>query len=884
MSRTILCWILMAILVGIPGIVTAKEKENNIEKRSYRTKRIDGQAPVIDGKLDDNAWESVDWGSGFIQVEPNEGQKPSQDTAFKIIYDEKNLYVAIRAFDTEPGKIEKRLSRRDNASGDVVAIQFDSLCDRRTAFSFEISAAGVKEDELITENGMNFDDDWNPIWYTRTRIDDKGWTVEIKIPFDQLRFSKMDSHLWGLEVSRRIFRKDEASRWQFIPVNSPGYVHLFGELHGIDGIKGKREAELSPYTVGKYETFEKEEGNPFATGNAAALTGGLDGKIGVSSNLTLDFTINPDFGQVEADPSEVNLSVFETYFSEKRPFFIEGSNILKFQITGGDGGFAMDNLFYSRRIGRVPHYEPDLRDGEYIDFPDSTRIIGAFKLSGKTKKGISIAILDSVTAREEAELDFSGERRFETVEPFTNYFVMRLQKDYRAGDTRIGGMFTATNRSIHESYLDFLHREAYTGGIDFVHNWKQKTYYVIFRAIFSHVRGSKEAIAETQLSSRRYYQRPDAGYLDFDPNRTSLTGHGGTISLGREGTGHVMYSGGVTWRSPGLELNDVGYLRSANQIMQWFWLGYRIWKPFSIFRSVHLNLNQYQGWDFGQNRLFNGMNINLNAYLKNYWSIGMGVEANFRGLSNTELRGGPALATPGGYFSWFFIGSDYRKKFNVELDGHLQHGEKDSFSGKEISIELNYRPIQSLSIELEPSINWGETELQYVDTLDYGQDTRYLFAYLDQKTVAIEIRLDFSLTPDLSIQYYGQPFISAGKYSRFKRIIEPRAKNYSDRFQVFPGSQVGYDAENEMYNFDENGDGLVDYSVAQPDFNFRQFRSNLVIRWEFKPGSTLYLVWSQGRTGFEQIGDFSFRRDWRGLFDVAPYNVFLVKFTYLFNL
>lgn len=883
--RKKLRWLVMfTLLVGLFGYVTAKDQNNSIPKRSYETKRITGHPPAIDGSLTDKAWEPGEWESGFIQYEPYEGQKPFQETAFKILYDDKNLYAAIRAFDTEPKKIEQRLNRRDDVGGDSLCIQIDSLCDRRTAFSFAISAAGVKRDELITENGDNSDEDWNPIWYAKTRIDDKGWSAEIKIPFDQLRFGKNDTHTWGLQVKRSIFRKDEASSWQLIPVHAPGYVHLFGDLRGINGIKGKREAEIYPYAVGKYETFEKEQGNPFADGKASSFTGGLDGKIGVSSNLTLDFTINPDFGQVEADPSEVNLTVFETFFDEKRPFFIEGNNILNFQVTGGDGSFARDNLYYSRRIGRPPHYYPELRDNEYIDFPANTRIMSAFKLSGKTKKGFSIAVLESITAREKSEIDYLGERRSETVEPLSNYFVMRLQQDFRNGDTRIGGMVTAVNRSLTDPQLEFLHTAAYSGGFDFVHNWKQKTYYVSLKTLFSQVRGSREAISETQTSPLRYYQRPDADYVSYDPGRRSLSGHGGTLALGREGNGHFRYSGGVTWRSPGLELNDVGYLRSADQIMQWYWLGYRIWKPFAIFRNIYINFNQYQGWDFGGNRLFNGLNVNFNVYLKNYWSVGAGTEGNFDGLSNTELRGGPALIIPGFMGGWFFIASDYRKKLNIELSGYLQRGGADYYNYKEIGLEIHYRPIQSLSLTLEPSLNWYRNELQYVETLDYRGDSRYLFAHIDQRTAAVTIRLDLSLTPDLSIQYYGQPFISAGKYTSFKRITEPRAARYEDRFQFYDENRLSYDEANGSYGFDEDGDGLVDYTAAQPNFNFRQFRSNLVIRWEFKPGTTLYLVWSQGRTGTDEIGDFAFRRDFRSLFDVVPHNVFLIKFTYLFNL
>jgi hypothetical protein len=858
--------------------------EVKAEKRIYTTKRVVGSAPVIDGYLNDPEWSTVEWSGDFTQREPYEGKKPSQETSIKILYDDKNLYVGIRAFDTKAEEIEKQLARRDNFAGDWVEINIDSYYDHRTAFSFTITAAGVKGDEAISNNGDIWDSSWNPVWYAKTKIDKDGWTAEMKIPFTQLRYANKKEHVWGIQFTRRLFRKEERSNWQFVPRDAPGWVHLFGELHGIEGIKTQKQVELIPYLVSKYETFEKEEGNPFATGTNTGFTGGLDGKIGVTSDLTLDFTINPDFGQVEADPSEVNLTAFETFFSERRPFFVEGKNILNYQITGGDGDFSSDNLFYSRRIGRIPHYEPEIEDHEFIDLPMETNILAAVKLTGKTKNGWSIAVLESITSKEEAEIDSYGQRRQETIEPFSNFFVARLQKDYRKGDTRIGGMFTATHRNINDQNLDFLHRSAYAGGIDFDHIWKNKTYYISVKTLFSHVRGSREAILETQESSLRYYQRPDAEHISIDQSRTSLTGHGGTVSAGRDGKGHIRYSAGVTWRSPGLELNDVGYLRSADRIMQWSWLGYRVWKPFFIFRNIYVNVNQWKGWDFGGSNLFEGGNINFSLTFKNYWGFSAGINRNFEGLSTTELRGGPALVWPGRWSNWFVIQTDSRKKIRFLLDGDFNWADSHAYRNQSYYVSILYKPTNSLQLTASSSLTLNKRQLQYVDTVNYNNDSRYIFAEINQKTVAFTFRVDFSITPDLSIQYYGQPFISAGKYFNYKRITDPRADQFNDRFRTFTASEVGYDPNEEIYSFDENRDGNFDYEVEQPNFNFLQFRSNLVVRWEYKPGSTLFLVWSQGRTDSLSNGDFSFSNDMRDLFNVTPHNVFLLKFSYRFNL
>lgn len=853
------------------------------EKRIYTALRVNPHSPTIDGILNDPAWKTANWGSDFIQREPYEGHNPSQKTAFKILYDDKNLYVAIRAYDNEPEKIVRRMSRRDNTDGDWVAVNIDSYHDLRTAFSFAVNAEGVKSDTAITEDGDHHDPSWDPIWYVKTSVDEKGWVAEMQIPFSQLRFADRDQQVWGLQFTRQLFRKEEHSNWQFIPRDAPGWVYNFGELHGISNIKPRRQIEITPYTVGKLQRFEKEEGNPFATGRLQQATIGLDGKIAITSDLTMDFTLNPDFGQVEADPSEVNLTAFETFFQEKRPFFIEGRNILNFQIMGGDGSFSRDNLFYSRRIGRYPQYVPDTIDDEFLDMPTNTSILGAFKLTGKTKNGFSIGIMESFTGHERAEIDLLGERSFQTVEPLTNYLVMRLQKDYNKGKTILGGMITAVHRFPKKSdtNLNFLHQAAYTGGVDVYHSWKNKTYFISFNSVFSHVRGDKEAIRETQESPLRYYQRPDATHVSVDPDRTSLTGYGGTLSVGKFGKGKLRFSTGVTWRSPGLELNDIGYLRSADRIMQWLWMGYRIWKPFAIFKNLNINFNQWQGWDFSGEKIFKGGNVGLYTQFKNHWGLSFGINPQGAYISSTALRGGPSLRSPGGLNNWTSIHSDNRKPFRFSCGSSNYWGSNGTGRNKHFWIGATYCPSSRLSVSVSPTFNSKKNKLQYVDTID-GE--RYIFASLDQKTIGITVRLNLSITPDLSIQFYGQPFISAGNYYDFKHITSPRAEVFEDRYHLFQSNEISYNDTEEFYYVDETQDNVMDYSFENPNYNFLQFRSNLVLRWEYLPGSTVYLVWSQNRTGTDVTGDFSFGNDLRNLFMIKPHNVFLVKFTYRFRL
>ncbi|MDZ7290307.1 MAG: carbohydrate binding family 9 domain-containing protein [candidate division KSB1 bacterium] len=872
------------LLLLLLSFLTAALAGQQPVKKTYITKPVNPHPPIIDGRLDDPVWEKVEWATGFTQREPDDGAAPTFQTAFKILYDEKNLYIGIRAYDNEPDKIVRRVTRRDGFDGDWLEINIDSYFDHRTGFSFTINAAGVKGDEAISNDGENWDSNWNPVWFAEVGVDNEGWVAEMRIPFSQLRFPEKAEHVWGIQIQRRLFRKEERSTWQHIPRTAPGWVSYFGELHGLQGIHASQRIEILPYSVSSLRRFAEEPGNPFATGQLTKLSGGLDAKVGVTSNLTMDVTVNPDFGQVEADPSEVNLTAFETFFEEKRPFFIEGQNILDYRIMGGDGSFSNDRLFYSRRIGRPPQHSPELNDGEYAKTPESASIAAAVKLTGKTPSGFSIGILDAVTDEEKAEIDFNGQRRQQIAEPRTNYFVGRLQKDYNKGASAIGSIFTATHRDLSESHLNFLNRSAYSGGFDFRHQWKDKTYYLDVRTAFSHIRGEREALWEAQTSSRRYYQRPDANYVEVDSSRTSLSGHGGYLSVGRGGNSRLVFSIGGMWRSPGLELNDLGFLRQADRILQYVWFGYRITNPVSIFRRLNVNVNQWAGWNFGGENVFAGGNINGGGQLKNHWWFWLGFGREGNDLSTTALRGGPAMQFPSAWTNWYNLSTDERKALQFGIGGFNSWPDEGDSRYHNLRFWVTYRPHNAMSIRINPFFDVNKDDLQYVTTTENGTGTRYLFGHLDQKTLGITLRLDYSVTPNLSIQYYGQPFVSAGKYSAFKRITAPRAARYEDRFHTFAGNEIRYGAEDAVFFIDENGDGTTDYSFDQPDFNFRQFRSNLVIRWEYSPGSTLFLVWSQGRTGFDGDGHFSARNDMKELFNVFPDNVFLVKLNRWFSL
>lgn len=877
----------MALGLFSLSIASAQDSTQVVPKKIYMTKAIAGETPTIDGLLNDPAWDQVDWGADFVEQRPDENTDPTQKTRFKILYDDRSLYIAIQCFDTEPDKIVSRLTRRDGFDGDWVGIFLDSYHDQRTAFGFIVTSGGVKCDVFEANDGRNEDDSWNPIWYTKTHTDSEGWTAEMRIPLSQLKFGKDPDQVWGLDFMRRYFRGEERYVWQRHPRESPGFVSLFGELHGIKNVKPQKQLEIQPYTVTKLDTYEPEAGNPYRDGNDFDLNGGLDAKIGVTNDLTLDLTVNPDFGQVEADPSAIALDGYQIFFQERRPFFVENNNIFNYQVSQSEAGntFGSDNVFYSRRIGRNPQYSPDLGDEEYADVPENTPILGAARFSGKTKNGWSIGVLESVTARQKASIYNGVSERKEIVEPLTNYFVGRLQKDFNEQKTYVGGMFTATNREHLDTSLDFLHKEAYTGGFDFKHQWNGRDWYVAGDLVWSHVAGSTDAIKNTQESIGHLFQRVDADYLGVDSTRTSLSGTGGNLQLGKVGNGHWKFETGATWRSPELELNDVGFQRQADDIRHYTWIGYQTLKPDSTFRQVGINYNHYTAWDFGGNHNLLQFNTNSWQNWKGNWFTNLGITVTAKEYSNSALRGGPRLRMSPGINFWNNMETDGRKKLSFNF-GHNGFKRFDSSMGNyNVYAGAYYRPTNALSISLSPEYSINNDKLQFVDNIDVGDDVRYLNAEIAQRTLSASIRLNYSINPNLSLQYWGQPFISRGRYSSFKYITDPTAKVFEDRFTGYGSDQIGLNSAGDTYEVDENRDGIVDFSFDNPDFSAVQFRSNLVLRWEYIPGSEIYLVWSQDISQSGNPSDGLFHDLGNNIFgDQKPHNIFLLKATYRFIL
>lgn len=847
--------------------------------RVYKTQRLVGPPPTIDGKLNDKAWKEGSWQGNFTQFQPNNGKKPTQKTDFKILYNNNFLYVAIRCYDTDPQKIVGRLTRRDNIDGDWAGVSIDSYFDKRTAFGFIVSEAGVKLDGKFINNEGNMDDTWNPVWYVKTSKNNKGWVAEMKIPFSQLRFSNRQKMTWGLQVARFIFRNQEQDFWQPIPADAPGFVSNFGLLTGLDNIKPKKEVAFTPYLMSRLTTAPVDPSNPFSKPTAFKNSVGLDGKVAITSNLTLNYTINPDFGQVDADPSEVNLSSLEVYFKERRPFFVAGSNIFSFPIAMGNG--KRNNLFYSRRIGRTPQYYPPLETNEYVKIPSATHILGAFKLSGKTRKGWSIGVMESLTSKELATLDSAGIKKWkQPVEPLTNYFNARVQKDMNNGNTIIGGMVTATNRIIHDSALLFLPKSAYTGGVDFQQYWKKKTLHFGATLLGSSVRGTKLAITDLQEAPQRYYQNPDSP-RKVDSSLQMLSGSGASVLFEKIGGGHWYYGIRANMQSPGLSLNDQGYMQLADIIQHSAWVRYSIWEPFSIFRTLNMSASEWSGWDFSGENTYSGQNIYVGMQFKNYWSLHLNVQRQGYELDRHILRGGPGILTPPQMRCFLSVSTDYRKKLSFNMQYSYGLGSQSEKLRHYYAFKIKYLPIPSLKLSIEPSMSQNIKGLTYVNTITVGNSKEYLVSDLSQMQFSTNIRVNLSFTPNLSLEYWGQPFIFSADYSGFKKVISPKQYNFASQFHKFTQGEISYDPNNEEYNVVDNNNS---YSFYNPDFTVFNFLSNMVLRWEFVPGSTVYLVWSQNKLDSNSDGNFLLSRNLQRLQKIKPTNIFLVKFSYRFSI
>jgi hypothetical protein len=810
---------------------------------------------VIDGNLSEEVWKQAPLINEFLQREPAEGAAPTHPTEARIVYDNEALYVGIRALDAEPNKVVGILTRRDQRSpSDWLKIVVDSYYDRRSAYEFAVNPVGVKTDRYYFNDG-NSDDSWDAVWDVKAVRDREGWRAEFRIPFSQLRFNQREGGPVGFAIIREVGRLAETSTWPLLSRNANGFVSQFGEVRGLRMGGAPKKFEILPYTVGEIETQTVEEGNPLIGPVEPGASVGVDMKYALTPGLTVTATANPDFGQVEADPAVVNLDAFETFFPERRPFFVEGSGNFRFNMDCNDGNCT--GLFYSRRIGRAPQGSADTADEEYSETPVAATIIGAGKLTGRVGK-FAVGALTALTEREEANIagpDDIGHRT-QTVEPMTAYTVLRSKREF-SNQSSIGFMGTSTNRQIVDE-VSFLANNAFTGGVDYDWRFGPKYSFSGYWA-GSHIKGSPEAIARLQENNVHSFQRPDAEYVESDPLATTLSGHAGSMSFGKIAGERTRFNTFVGYKSPGFDSNDLGFMRRADEKNISNWFQWRDFTPGKYVRTYSFNLNQWAGWNFGGDRTFSGGNVNMHWTWANYYSNGFGINVNGTPFKDRVTRGGPGVFGNPGKGIWFYFNSDNRKAFSVNYFGN--HWVENGVSRQNgFNPSINWRPTSSISLNLGIRYDINHDDAQWVENVeDDNGKQRYVFGHIDQTTVALTTRFNYTMTPNLSLQVYAEPFVSAGAYSGFKEMVDGRAPRYEDRYRP--------------YAYADN-----------PDFNIRSFRTTNVLRWEYKPGSTMFIVWQQGKSAEESYGDFRFGRDFGGIFSAPAHNVFLVKFSYWLNM
>lgn len=803
----------------------------------------------LDGAFTEAIWEQVPAVSDFKQRDPRDGAAPTFKTEVKVVYDASHLYVAVRAHDPEPGKLVALRTRRDTeSSSDWLKVIVDSFHDRRTAFQFGVNPAGVKEDRAWSNDG-NDDSGWDAVWDVAVSRDKDGWRAEFRIPFSQLRFKPSDDATFGFAVVRQIGRLNETDTWPLISKSANGFVSNFGVLTNLKLGQTPKRLELVPYVVGQVNTQPAEPGNPLVATRDQKATLGVDVKYAIRPGVTLTATVNPDFGQVEADPAVVNLSGFETFFSERRPFFVEGAGTFAFNLDCNDG--SCSGLFYPRRIGRAPRGFPALEEGMSARVPQQTRILGAAKLTGRAGK-FSFGAMNATTADEQAIVANGALRTRQSVEPLSSYSVVRARREF-ANQSSVGFMATSTARRLN-SFTRFLPGQAYTGGLDWDVRMR-KRYAVQGYWIGSSVRGDAEAIRRIQESTVHSFQRPDADHVEEDPTRTSLNGNGGSISISKIAGSKARFTSSAGFKSPGLDINDVGFMRRADTRSMSNWIQFRRDTPSKYLRSFRWNLNQWGNWNFGGDRLALGGNVNAHWTFTNQWSTGMGFNVGGRTFDDRATRGaGPGAYTNPDLSYWGYVNSDERKPvtastfFNIFTD---RRGSK----GLGFSPGVTMRPTSFLSVGT--GLDWSHN-VQDSQWVENAADGRYVFGRLDQTTVSLTLRVNYTITPNLSVQVYAAPFVSAGDYDRFKHLVNGRAGRYEDRYAP------------------------IEYG-GNPDFNYRSFRTTNVLRWEYQPGSALFVVWQQGREDVLDRGRFQFGPDIRGVFGAPSRNAFLVKWSYWIN-
>ncbi|HVP39553.1 MAG TPA: DUF5916 domain-containing protein [Candidatus Saccharimonadales bacterium] len=841
----------------------------------------------VDGRLDEPAWEAAAPFTDFVQTDPQEGQPASERTEVRVLVDGDALYVGARLFDREPAGIRAHLARRDDDSeSDYFEVYLDSFLDRLTATHFRVNAAGAVRDGTIHPNGDN-DATWDAVWDAAARVDSLGWTAELRIPLSQLHYNQAQDAAWGVQFARFIHRRQEQDVFAFTPKKETGGVSRYGRLSGLGPLASHPHLELLPYTVGRAEYKVVAAGSPFRSGHDYFGNAGLDLKYDLTRDLSLTATVNPDFGQAEVDPAVVNLSAYETFYPEKRPFFVEGAGYFAFgKYRDFNHMYGLDAV-YSRRIGRPPQIQLEGDGFRYVDAPDQGTILGAAKLTGETRGGWSVGALDAVTGRGRARfVTDAGAGGDSVVDAPANFFIGRVRRDLRGGNTSLGAIVTSVNRSEGDPGIPAnLRSAAYSAGGDFSHAWDDQRWSLDGAYLQSYVRGSPAAIAATQLNSTHYFQRPDQGHVRFDPTRTSLAGYQAGLALARRGGEHWLGSVTAEAKSPGFEINDIGAVMLSDRCALSTLLAYKNERPGKVFRTVEIYPFTCHAWNYGGKNVNALYALGTEGLLANYWSWKTRLELSPAVYDDQLTRGGPIARTANLSEVILQVSSDSRRPYTANFDLTRWWDDRGGHSVS-CEVDLSVRPSPGLQVVVGPVFERDHILAQYVTAVDdptatatYGR--RYVFATLDQTTVSFATRVNWTFSPRVSLQLYLQPLVSAAAYTSFKELRAPASFDFdvygTDRGTLTP---VGQDS----VLVDPDGAGpAAAFAFARPDFNYRSLRGNAVLRWEYRPGSTLYLIWQQTRAEQASVGDFDFGRDFQALFSHHPDNIFMLKVTRWFG-
>jgi hypothetical protein len=859
--------VLLALLQ--PGLAAAQQANNGVPQAAAA--RTSGGAVRLDGRLEESAWRDAPPLTEFVQKEPNEGAPPTERMEVRFLYDEAALLVGARMFtDGGAAAIQAPLSRRDEVEqAEYILVALDTYLDRRTAYCFGVTASGVRLDHYhAVDSESDSDAGFDPVWEAAVQQDDEGWTAELWIPFSQLRFNDAPRHVWGLNVQRRIPTRNEDDYWVPVPRTERAWASRFGQLTGVDGISAPRRIEMLPYVAAASTlTGQPDPLNPFDDGTNLSRSVGVDLKIGVGPNLTLDATINPDFGQVEADPAEVNLSNFETIFGERRPFFTEGSGLF----AGG-----ANNYFYSRRIGAVPAGSPS---ADYLDSPRSATILTAAKLTGRLASGMSVGVLGAMTDDEEAEtfdLD-TGTFGRSSVAPRSEWAVARVLQEFGPAASTAGVMFTAVHRDVPEGspLASLLPRNAFSLSADSLLRLKGGEYEIAMDVGMTHVDGDPAAMALVQRASPRYFQRPDATHVRFDPNRTSMNGGRGDLTVERRNGRHWLWSVALRVESPELEHNDTGRLGNGDGIqLRLLSLTYRETQPGRVFRNYRLTANTTNEWTFGGEHSISRVNGDIQATWRNFWTTTVSGTLNRRAQDWQLTRGGPLMETPKG---WTWSGTLRNRSVARTVWSGTGRYEHDEFGGvtRGLEGELSWRPQPSWQLSVGPSYVREINPRQYVTERGGGPaatfGNRYVFAFIDRATWSTQLRFNYTFKPDLNLDIYAEPFAASGRYDDFGELAAARSRFL--RVYGTDGTTIAASADGSR-TVRDGGDSFV---LRNRDFNVRSFRSNVVLRWEWRPGSAFYLVWQQDRSDSRPEGSHASLGDMFGSLRAPGTNFLAVK-------